>query len=334
MNAMARRPEPTPLASGTVLAGKYTLGALLGSGGMGAVFEATDPAGRTVAIKTLLVGPDAPAAAAETRARFEREIDATARLVHKNVLSLIEAGVDDATGAPFLVMPRMRGEDLAQLLARHKVLEPSVAVPIVIQACRGVAAGHAASIIHRDIKPSNLFLEEEDGLVAVKVSDFGLAKVQDAGIDSLTSSGALIGTPHYMSPEQAENAKRVDARTDVFSLGMVLYHALTGSPAFARSGSFMAFLVGQANVPHLQQAAPWVPPPIARAVHAALLRSSDARWPNVAELELGLTMAAGFEIAHAPLYRASLAGVSKATRAEVAPRATLPTHWEELLRGG
>jgi serine/threonine-protein kinase len=227
----------------------------------------------------------------------------------------------------------MQGTDLGQLLARVKVLEPSVAVPIVVQACRGVAAGHAAGIIHRDIKPSNLFLEEEDGLVVVKVSDFGLAKVQHAGIDSLTSSGALLGTPHYMSPEQAENAKRVDARTDVFGLGMVLYHALSGAPAFSRSGSFMAFLVGQAAVPHLQQAAPWVPPSIARAVHAALLRAPDARWPNVGEFELGLTMAAGFEIAAAPLYRASLAPVSQATRAMTPPRADLPTHWEEMLRG-
>jgi eukaryotic-like serine/threonine-protein kinase len=309
------------------------LGSKLGSGGMGAVFEATDDRGNVVAIKTLLVGPGAPSAAAETRARFAREIDATARLVHKNVLSLIDAGVDDATGAPFLVMPRMRGEDLGQLLARLKVLEPSVAVPIAIQACRGIAAGHAAGIIHRDIKPSNLFLEEEDGHLVVKVSDFGLAKVQDAGIDSLTTSGALLGTPHYMSPEQAENAKRVDARTDVYALGMVLYHALTGAVAFARSGSFMAYLVGQAQVPHLQQAAPWVPPPIARVVHAALLRLPDARWPSVGELELGLTTAAGFQIAHAPIYRASLAPVSQSTRSDVTPRAMLPAHWQEMLRG-
>jgi serine/threonine-protein kinase len=300
---------------------------------MGTVVEATDPQGRVVAVKTLLVGPGAPAAASETRARFEREIATTARLVHKNVLSLIDAGVDDATGAPYLVMPRMRGEDLGQLLARAKVLEPTVAVPLVIQACRGVAAGHVAGIVHRDIKPSNLFLEEEDGVVVVKVSDFGLAKVQSAGIDSLTSSGAILGTPHYMSPEQAENAKRVDPRTDVYSVGMVLYHVLTGSVAFTRSGSFMAFLVGQASVPHVQQAAPWVTPPIARVVHAALLRSPDARFPNLGELELALTMAAGYQNANAPLYRAAFAPVSQSTRAEVAPKADLPTHWEDLLRG-
>ncbi len=327
------RPSIPSIPPGTILGGKYALGEKLGSGGMGAVFEATDPNGKIVAIKTLLVGPGAPAALAETRARFEREIEATARLVHKNVLSLIDAGVDEATGAPYLVMPRMRGEDLGQVLARLKVLEPSVAIPIVIQACRGIAAGHAAGIIHRDIKPSNLFLEEEEGVLVVKVSDFGLAKVQDAGIDSLTSSGALLGTPHYMSPEQAENAKRVDARTDVFSLGMVLYHALSGSVAFARSGSFMAFLVGQAHVPHVQQAAPWVPTPIARAVHAALLRTPAARWPNVGELELGLTMAAGFSVAHAPIYKASLAPLSQSTRAVTADRAVLPAHWEEMLRG-
>ena len=314
------------------LGGKYVLGTQLGSGGMGNVYEATAPDGRVVAVKTLLVGPEAPGVASETRARFEREIATTAQLVHKNVVSLVDHGVDEETGEPFLVMPRMRGEDLGALLARVKVLEPSVAVPIVVQACRGVAAGHALGIIHRDIKPSNLFLEEEDGIVVVKVSDFGLAKVQAAGIDSLTSSGALLGTPHYMSPEQAENAKRVDARTDVYSLGMVLFHCLTGSPAFARSGSFMAFLVGQMQVPAVQTAAPWVPPDIARAVHAALLRSPDARWPFVGELELGLTMAAGYEMASSPLYRASFAAASQSTRDASMPKAELPTHWEDLLR--
>jgi serine/threonine protein kinase len=332
MRAMARARAST-IPPGTLLGGKYLLGTKLGAGGMGAVFESRDPdTGRDVAVKTLLVGPGAPALAAETRARFAREIAACTSLTHRNVLEVIDHGVDETTGAPYLVMPRMRGEDLGQLLARVRLLEPSVAVPLVVQACRGVGALHQAGIIHRDIKPSNLFLEEEGGAVVVKVSDFGLAKVQEAGIDSLTTSGALLGTPHYMSPEQAENAKRVDARTDVFSLGMVLYHALTGAPAFSRSGSFMAFLVGQANVPPVQQAAPWVAPELARAVHAALLRSPDARWPNVGELELGLTMACGFEIANATLYKASLVPLSQATRATAAPRATLPTEWGDLLR--
>src|SRR5205823_3292986 len=120
------RPSVPSIPAGTVLGGRYVLGRKLGAGGMGAVFEATDESGQTVAIKTLLVGPGAPAAAAETRARFDREIETCARLVHKNVLGLLGHGVDEATGAPFLVMPRMHGEDLDQLLARVKVLEPSV----------------------------------------------------------------------------------------------------------------------------------------------------------------------------------------------------------------
>ena len=198
--------------------------------------------------------------------------------------------------------------------------------------CQAVQHAHHKGIVHRDLKPSNLFLEEEDGLVVVKVSDFGLAKVQDAGIDSLTKSGALMGTPHYMSPEQAQDAKRVDARTDVYSLGMVLYHALTGGPAFTSSGAFMGFLVGQTAVAPVQQKAPWVTAEIARAVHAAVLRSADARWPDLAELELGLVMAAGFEMANAPLYKASLAPLSQSTRADVAPRAELPAHWQDMLR--
>jgi serine/threonine-protein kinase len=332
-DATVARPEAPSIPPGTMLGGKYTLGPKLGAGGMGQVYEARDLAGRLVAVKTLLVGPGAPAAAAETRARFEREIDTSARISHKNVVALLDHGVDDLSGAPYLVMPRLLGEDLGQALARTKVLEPSVAIPLVVQACKGIAAGHQVGIIHRDIKPTNLFCEEENGVVVVKVSDFGLAKIQAAGIDSLTSSGALLGTPHYMSPEQAENAKRVDPRTDVYALGMVLYHALTGAVAFARPGSFMAFLVGQAQVPPLQDKAPWVSPQIARVIHAALLRSPDARWPNVGEMELGLTMAAGFQIAAAPLYRASFAAVSQATRSMVAPRAELPNHWEELLRG-
>ena len=327
------RPAPPSVPPGTLIGGRYLLGAKLGAGGMGMVSEALDQqTGRTVALKTLLVGVGAPAFARETRARFEREIDTTARLKHRNVLTLLDHGVDDATGAPYLVMPRMQGEDLGQLLARVKVLEPSMAVPLVIQACRGVAAGHAAGIIHRDLKPSNLFLEEEDGVVLVKVSDFGLAKVQDAGIDSLTGSGAILGTPHYMAPEQAQDAKRVDARADVYSLGMVLYHALTGSPAFTSSGAFMGFLVGQTAVKPVQQTSPWVPPDIARVVHAAVLRAADARWPDLGELELGLTMAAGFEMANAPLYKASFAPVSSVTKKEVMPMADLPTHWEDLLR--
>ncbi len=337
--ALARSADVADLAgqagaTGATVGGQYVLGDKLGAGGMGDVYEALNADGKIVAVKLLRVGPGAPADAHETRSRFAREVEATARLDHKHVLKLLDHGVDDATGAPYFVMPRMHGEDLGQLLTRVHTLAPEVAVPLMVQACRGVAAGHAAGIIHRDLKPSNLFLDidETEDRVLVRVADFGLAKVQSAGISSLTRSGAMLGTPQYMAPEQAQDAKRVDARSDVYSLGMVLYHALTGRPAFTNSGSYMAFLVGHSGPPHLQKAAPWVPPEIVRVVHAALFRSADARWPNLDELDLGLVMAAGFVAANKPVSPQSLAPIAESAKAILAPTASLPAHWTDLLR--
>ncbi len=328
---MSRRHSP-PIAPGTVLAGRYTVSALLGRGGMGAVYEATNEHGEALALKMLDVDAMDAAHLPEARARFAREITAARKVCHPNVLGVMDSGIDDLSGAPFLVMPKVRGEDLGALLARASQFEPGVAVALVVQACRGVSAGHAEGIVHRDLKPSNLFLEEEGARIVVKVSDFGLAKLDDASLQTLTASGALLGTPQYMAPEQAEAAKRVDVRADVYSLGMVLYHALTGRVAFARQGAYLGFLVGQRTVPHVQDAAPWVPERLARAVHAALLRDPEARWPSVSEFELGLAMAVGFDVANAPLTRDAFGAVSEATRNTPSPRAALPEHWEDLLR--
>ncbi len=329
---MTSRSSPA-LAPGTVLGGRYTIGVLLGRGGMGSVYEATTERGEVVAVKTLAVHAVDPSRESEARARFEREIAAATKLDHPNVLRVQDAGVDGETGAPFLVMPKMNGEDLGAVVARLGVLPPCVAVPLVVQACRGIAAGHAQGIVHRDVTPSNLFLEEEAaGRLVVKVSDFGLAKLDEKRNEALTVSGALLGTIHYMAPEQAEAAKRVDLRADIFSLGMVLYRALSGRVAFAQPGAFLAFLVGQRAVPHVQEAAPWVPERLARVVHAALLRAPEARWPTVGEFELGLAMAVGFDVANAPVTRALLETVSDQARQERHPRAILPEQWEDLLR--
>lgn len=321
-------PPSVPL--GLAVGGKYVLRAELGSGAMGVVYEAVGPDGAEVALKTILRKD----ASDEIRARFEREASALAQIAHPNVLPLLDHGFDESVGAPYYVMPRVRGLDLGKLLARiGGPLAPATAVSLVVQAARGVAAGHAVGIVHRDLKPSNLMLAEEGDGYVVKVSDFGLAKnLQPAKADSLTASGALLGSPHYMPPEQSENAKRVDERADVYALGMVLYAALAGAPAFTRAGSFLAFVVGAAQVPPLQKAAPWIDPAVARAVHAALLRSPAARWPSMSELELGLAMAMGWEVANAPLTRDRLVGVSDALRAHEAEPAEPVRHWEDLLR--
>lgn len=298
---------------------------------MGSVFVA-ERRGARVALKAL-VTPEQHAA--ELRARFLREIDVCANLAHENLVPILDHGVDREHGVSYFVMPLLHGQDLGTRLGRTGAIEPEVAVRIVIEAIRGVRAVHAAGIIHRDLKPSNLFLDEgQGGSVVVKVADFGLAKVRGA-IDGLTISGAGMGTPQYMSPEQSASAKHVDERSDVYSLGMVLYHALAGAPAFARAGSFMAFVVGASgpHVPAIQELAPWIDPRLARAVHAALLRAPEARWPNALELELGLTMAVGYDASEAPLLSSRIAPVSAATRAISAPKAALPGSWEDLLRG-
>jgi serine/threonine-protein kinase len=209
-----------------------------------------------------------------------------------------------------------------------------VCVALFVQACDGLAAAHAKGVVHRDIKPSNIFLEHVGGgPICVKVTDFGLAKVEDALAGTLTTSGAFMGTAQYVSPEQATNAKHVDVRSDVWSLAMSLYHALTGQAAFSQTGSFLALvleLTGK-NVRPLQDLAPWVDPRVARVVHAALLRDVSARCPSVVELAIALRMAVGADVADARPTAAALASVSPEVRAQRAPHAELVSCWEELL---
>jgi serine/threonine protein kinase len=152
---------------------------------------------------------------------------------------------------------------------------------------------------------------------------------------ALTTSGAFMGTAQYVSPEQATNAKHADARSDVWSLAMTLYHALAGRPAFAQTGSFLALVLeitGTRGVKPLQDLAPWVDPRLARAVHGALVRDPALRCPSVDELALALRMAIGFDAARGKVAAAALRGVTAEEKAKVAARAALPTSWDELLR--
>ena len=328
--------ESTP-PLGAVLGGRYRLVRLIGSGAMGSVFEATANDSVAVAVKTLSLSrekKDAP----ERRARFLREAAVCATLVHPNIVAVIDHGVDSDTDAPFLVMPLLRGEDLARVMEREGALDPGVCVALFVQACRGLGAAHARGIVHRDVKPSNLFLETEaNGTVIVKVADFGLAKVFDDSVQSLTASGRFMGTPQYVSPEQSTNAKRVDERCDVWSLAMSLYHALCGVPAFGHVRSFMALvleLTGPAGVPHLQHKAPWLDPSLARVVHGALVRELELRCPSMGELALALEMAAGVDVARAPVARSAVRAVSEETRRARAAVAALPSSWDDLLYVG
>jgi eukaryotic-like serine/threonine-protein kinase len=269
---------------GRTLRGRYRLERLLGRGGMGAVFEATTTEGEVVAVKVLL--PEA--ATRGTLRRFVREAKAAARIESPHVTKVIDASCDDSI--PVLVMERMRGRDLAAVLDEVGALEPQIASRIAWEACLGLEAAHAAGLVHRDIKPSNLFLhEEEDGRLTVKVCDFGVAKLGPDTVGSetvLTRTGGLLGTPSYMPPEQAQDSRLVDARSDLWSLGATLYEMLGGRRPWHHAknvGEVLAALYTR-EVPRLESIAPWVDLALADVVHACLRRDRDERLPSAAAL--------------------------------------------------
>jgi serine/threonine-protein kinase len=168
-------------------------------------------------------------------ARFRTEAEQAGAIVHERVVAILDYDADE--GAPYLVMELLQGETLRSLLQREGRIEPSRALHLIAQCCEGVEAAHAHGLVHRDLKPENLFVVgSASGTESVKVLDFGLAKAKrEAGSSEQTKSGTLVGTTRYMAPEQLKAPANVDARADVYALGLVLYEMLSGRPAFAPS---------------------------------------------------------------------------------------------------
>ncbi|MBK8938906.1 MAG: serine/threonine protein kinase [Polyangiaceae bacterium] len=215
------------LSPGEMLSDNLELERELGSGGMGAVWVARNTSlGVRVAVKVLKGGDAGP----ELRARFEREARGLAALDHPNLVRIFDFGLT-MDGEPYIVMELLNGEDLAQRVTRGGPLAPQALVHIVTQTCEALHHAHAQGVVHRDIKPANLFLAERDGQVVVKVVDFGVAKFA-AGDLSQTQTGMVLGTPYYMSPEQFLSPRSIDGRSDLWSLGVVVYAALTGTLPF------------------------------------------------------------------------------------------------------
>jgi serine/threonine-protein kinase len=229
------RYSPRVLPEGTqVLAGRYKLLSPLKRGGMGNLWTAEHLTLHSkVAIKLL---DDELLARPEAITRFVREARAAAQIRSPHIVQILDVGVDQ--GIPFIAMELLQGETLAERLDRVGSLSPHDTARVLSQVARGLARAHAAGLVHRDLKPSNIFLERNDEEENVKVLDFGIAKALVPGFDTesgATRTGALIGSPHYMSPEQAEASETLDHRTDIWAMGVVAYECLTGRRPFEQA---------------------------------------------------------------------------------------------------
>jgi eukaryotic-like serine/threonine-protein kinase len=276
---------------GETLGQKYEIVRLLGQGGMGAVYEAKHRETRErVAVKVLhshLLEPGG-----DGQRRFRREAETARAIRGEHVVRVLDAGTDEATGQLYLVTEYLDGEDLQRLFDRLGPLPPEVALRLAAQTLAGLCEAHEARVVHRDIKPANILLARgPGGALTVKILDFGIAKIRN---DSLglslaagpTTTGGFLGSPLYMSPEQIQSSRDVDHRTDVWSLGCVLYAALAGRAPHEHLTSVGQILVAicVSPPPPLSEVAPWISPEIAEIVRTALEIRVDARYPSAAAM--------------------------------------------------
>jgi serine/threonine protein kinase len=279
--------SPNQRPPARVIGGKYEVLGQLGQGGMGAVYEARHTGtGRRVAVKEI-VG-DELKKDPQIIERLQREARATGAIESQHIALMLDSGVDDK-GNPFLVMELLHGEDLQQLLVRKGPLPEAIALRICAQACLGLIRAHAAGIVHRDIKPANLFLARRDAdEIVVKLLDFGIARVRDAAEHhrALTSTGLMLGTPLYMSPEQVKGPKHVDHRSDVWSLGVVLFEMLTGRTPHGDEETVGGLLVAicATPAPPLAELVPDVRASVAAIVAKALAIDPKRRYASAEEL--------------------------------------------------
>ncbi len=280
--------EQLGVRPGDVLADRYCVGRVLARGGMGYVVEATHrELGTAVAIKVLKV----KFARDETYlARFRREALAAARLRSEHIVRVIDFGRVPGSGAPFLVMEYLEGNDLSSSLAaaqaRGEPLPAREVCDCLLQACTGLAVAHAAGIVHRDLKPANLFLARQaDGSACVKVLDFGISKHGTSEAMVLTAPREVLGSPVYMSPEQLMSPRAVDARSDLWSLGVILFELLAGRLPFDDEEFGELFMrIQTKEPPSLLELRPDLPAGLAELVARCLQKNPTARHANVAAL--------------------------------------------------
>jgi serine/threonine-protein kinase len=269
---------------GDLVAGKYVVEQLLGEGGMGAVFAATHRlTGKQVALKWML-----PELARDEDAvqRFMREAQAAGRINHPNVVDVYDVGQHEDSF--FLVMELLRGEPLTSALSRRDLTVREV-LDLLLRAMRGVAAAHRQGVVHRDLKPDNIFLAYEDDGVGrePKVLDFGISKVSNEGQINprLTRTGAVVGTPYYMSPEQIRGSEGLDRRADVYAFGVILYEALTGQvPFIADTYGALVLEIATGTPKAPDYLVPGLPVELSQIVMRAMARNAPDRFSNLESL--------------------------------------------------
>jgi len=281
--------KQTSLKEGDVLAGRYRIERVIAVGGMGVVVAARHvQLGQRVALKVLHDNTASP----QATARFLSEAKASAQLRSDHVVRVSDVGQLDS-GDPFMVMELLEGNDLAAVLEQEGPMPVSQAVEYVLQACEGIAEAHAARIIHRDLKPENLFRTlRSNGSPLIKVLDFGVSKALSEDVrvaGTVTTTDAVFGSPLYMSPEQMQSAAKADERSDIWSIGVVLYELVTGRMPFdAESMAGLAVVVATEPPRHLQKDAPNAPIELEAVVEKCLQKRPEHRYPNVAELAADL----------------------------------------------
>jgi serine/threonine-protein kinase len=298
---------------------------------MGEVYEARHlELGRRVAIKFLLAKY---ATDAELTRRFANEARAAGALEHENIATVFDTG-ETSGGDRYLVMEFIDGEDCRSLFEREGPLTPGRAVRLAIQVCRGLSAAHALGIVHRDLKPANLFLTRRaDGSELVKILDFGIAKLLSADGHSTATTGPVFGTPHYMSPEQAQGKPDLDQRTDLYALGVILYELVSGRKPYDGSSALqIAHRITTAAAEPLAAIRPGLPAAFLECVATAMARDPAARFSSASAMLLKLREVASELDAETPFSGLQPGDETRPSSAETTPlktdgeRAPVTTH--------
>src|SRR5450432_848006 len=294
------------LSTGDVIDGKYRIVRLIGEGGMGAVYEGENiRIHRTVAIKVLHAGVAENQDAVQ---RFEREAQAAGRIGSEHIVEVLDLG-NLPDGDRFMVMEYLDGESLTLRIQARGRLTPHEAAPLMIQLLEGLGAAHGAGIIHRDLKPDNVYiLRTKKGTGDyLKILDFGISKFNKLNSDSgmsMTRTGAVMGTPYYMSPEQAKGSKEMDHRSDLYSAGVILYEAITGQVPFnAETFNELIFKIVLEQPAPPQQHVPDLDPAFSSIMQKSMAREQRDRFQTAQEFAdaLGAWLGSGQGVAAVPL---------------------------------